>query len=90
MVRNTVAAGTGAPPADTKFVVPQLQVLVNTTGTQWNPIKDVKMTNIKYAPLTAPLPRQSIGEKIDFVYLISATPGRRSEPGIKFSKPRNV
>ena len=40
--------GTGAPPSDTSFVVPQQKVLVNTTGTQWDPVKNVKMTNVKY------------------------------------------
>ena len=39
--------GTGAPPADASFVVPQLQVLVNFTGTQWNPVKDIKVTGFK-------------------------------------------
>ena len=40
--------GTGAPPADTSFVVPQEKVLVNLTGSQWEPITGVKLTNIKY------------------------------------------
>jgi len=41
--------GTGAPPQDATFVVPQKQVLVNATGTQWNPVKDVKLQNIKFS-----------------------------------------
>jgi len=40
--------GTGAPSAAADFVVPTKQVLVNLTGTQWEPVKDVKLTNIKY------------------------------------------
>jgi len=40
--------GTGAPPPTTKVVAPQKQILVNMTGTQWNPIKNVTLTNIKY------------------------------------------
>mmetsp|Transcript_5666 Transcript_5666/g.13013 ORF Transcript_5666/g.13013 Transcript_5666/m.13013 type:complete len:787 (+) Transcript_5666:23-2383(+) len=39
--------GTGAPPADASFVVPQLQVLINLTGTQWNPVKDLKVQGIR-------------------------------------------
>merc|ERR1719399_1424791 len=41
--------GTGAPPADAKFVVPQKQVLVNASGTQWNPVKNVKLQGIKFS-----------------------------------------
>jgi len=40
--------GTGAPPAATKVVAPEKQILVNMTGTQWNPIKNVTISNIKY------------------------------------------
>jgi hypothetical protein len=40
--------GTGAPPTTTKVVAPQKQVLVNLTGTQWEPVTDINMTNIKY------------------------------------------
>ena len=40
--------GTGAPPATTSFVVPQQQLLVNLTGTQWDPVKDVKLSNVRY------------------------------------------
>ena len=39
--------GTGAPPSTASFVVPQQQVLVNLTGTQWNPVTGVKFTNIR-------------------------------------------
>eukprot|EP00041_Stephanoeca_diplocostata_P031470 m.980369 g.980369 ORF g.980369 m.980369 type:complete len:903 (-) comp23965_c1_seq3:323-3031(-) len=39
--------GTGAPPASTEFVVPQKQVLVNASGTQWNPV-----TNVSYSGIT--------------------------------------
>jgi len=40
--------GTGAPSENTVVVAPQKQVLVNMTGTQWNPITDVNLKNIKY------------------------------------------
>jgi hypothetical protein len=40
--------GTGAPPTDTTFVVPQKRVLLNMTGTQWDPVKDVKTSGISY------------------------------------------
>lgn len=45
--------GTGAPLATTTFEVPQQQVLVNLTGTQWKPVTDIKLTNIRYTA-TAP------------------------------------
>jgi hypothetical protein len=45
--------GTGAPPSTAEFVVPRKQVLVNLTGTQWKPVKDVKLTNVRYTA-TAP------------------------------------
>eukprot|EP00746_Dinoflagellata_sp_MGD_P024026 gnl/MRDRNA2_/MRDRNA2_156394_c0_seq1.p1 gnl/MRDRNA2_/MRDRNA2_156394_c0~~gnl/MRDRNA2_/MRDRNA2_156394_c0_seq1.p1 ORF type:complete len:753 (-),score=145.08 gnl/MRDRNA2_/MRDRNA2_156394_c0_seq1:61-2085(-) len=41
--------GTGAPPADADFVVPHKQVLVNVSGTQWNPVKNVKLQGIKFS-----------------------------------------
>jgi len=41
--------GTGAPPADAVFVVPQKQVLVNVPGTQWNPVKNMKFQGIKFS-----------------------------------------
>mmetsp|Transcript_735 Transcript_735/g.1309 ORF Transcript_735/g.1309 Transcript_735/m.1309 type:complete len:790 (-) Transcript_735:142-2511(-) len=40
--------GTGAPAADAKFVVPQKQVLINASGTQWNPVKDVKFQGVTF------------------------------------------
>ena len=40
--------GTGAPSADAEIVVPQLMTLVNISGTQWDPVKDVKHVGIKY------------------------------------------
>eukprot|EP01065_Artemidia_motanka_P026800 TRINITY_DN32038_c0_g1_i1.p1 TRINITY_DN32038_c0_g1~~TRINITY_DN32038_c0_g1_i1.p1 ORF type:complete len:933 (+),score=311.52 TRINITY_DN32038_c0_g1_i1:85-2799(+) len=40
--------GTGQPPADMKVVVPTTKVLVNHTGTQWNPVKNVKITGVKF------------------------------------------
>jgi len=39
--------GTGAPPADT-VVAPQTQVLVNMSGTQWNPVRNVSLEGIHY------------------------------------------
>jgi len=40
--------GTGAPATNAKFVVPQKQVLINATGTQWNPVKNVKLQGVKF------------------------------------------
>jgi hypothetical protein len=40
--------GTGAPPADATVVAPQLKVLVNVSGTQWDPVKDLKLAGIAY------------------------------------------
>lgn len=40
--------GTGAPPVDATFVVPQLRTLVNLTGTQWNPVRGVTHSGITY------------------------------------------
>ena len=40
--------GTGAPPAATTIVVPQQQVLVNVSGTQWDPVKDVNLAGVTY------------------------------------------
>ena len=39
--------GTGAPPSD-GWIVPDKFVLVNLTGTQYNPVKDVHLSNVKY------------------------------------------
>lgn len=41
--------GTGAPPADATVVVPQKQVLINASGTQWNPVKQLKITGLKFS-----------------------------------------
>jgi hypothetical protein len=40
--------GTGAPPASATVVAPQKQILVNHSGTQWNPVKNVKHTGITF------------------------------------------
>ena len=40
--------GTGQPPTS-NVVVPHKQVLVNASGSQWAPVKNVKLSNIKYA-----------------------------------------
>jgi hypothetical protein len=40
--------GTGAPAASATVVAPQKQVLVNMSGTQWNPVKNVNLRDIKY------------------------------------------
>lgn len=40
---------TGAPSPSSVFVVPQKQVLVNMTGTQWNPVNNVKLSGTKYS-----------------------------------------
>jgi hypothetical protein len=40
--------GTGPPPAEATLIVPQLRTLVNLTGTQWNPVKGIKVTGITY------------------------------------------
>lgn len=35
--------GTGSPPVNATVVVPQTQVLLNLTGTQWDPVKGVSV-----------------------------------------------
>ena len=40
--------GTGAPPPETQFVVPQLRTILNMTGTQQDPVKDVTVENIHF------------------------------------------
>ena len=45
---SLVHNGTGAPPADATFVVPQKQVLVNMSGSQWDPVTNVKLVGITY------------------------------------------
>ena len=41
--------GTGAPPASATVVVPQKQVLVNVSGTQFKPVTDVSLVGITYS-----------------------------------------
>ena len=41
--------GTGAPPAAATVVVPQKQVLVNVSGTQFKPVTDVSLVGITYS-----------------------------------------
>ena len=41
-------AGTGAPPASATIVAPQLRTLVNMSGTQWDPVKNVVHTGIAF------------------------------------------
>jgi|EP01046_Picozoa_sp_COSAG06_P007184 hypothetical protein len=40
--------GTGAPPASATIVVPQKQILVNMSGSQFKPVTDVKLVGITY------------------------------------------
>ena len=40
--------GTGAPPATATVVAPQLKVLVNASGTQWAPVRNVSLEGIQY------------------------------------------
>ena len=40
--------GTGAPPAAATVVVPQVKVLLNVSGTQWDPVKDLKVSGIAF------------------------------------------
>lgn len=39
---------TGAPPQDMEVVVPQLRVLVNVSGSQWNPVRNVTLQGITF------------------------------------------
>ena len=57
--------GTGAPPSD-GWIVPDKFVLVNLTGTQWNPVKDVHLSNVKYTASGA-----TCKLFLSFFYLIS-------------------
>jgi len=41
--------GTGTPPADLEIVVPHLQSLINVTGTQWDPVKNVTHSGIQFS-----------------------------------------
>ena len=40
--------GTGAPPADAAVVAPQMQVLLNMSGSQWAPVTGVSLEGITY------------------------------------------
>ena len=40
--------GTGAPPASATVVAPQLQVLVNVSGTQWAPVEDLTLDSLSF------------------------------------------
>jgi len=40
--------GTGAPPADMEVVVPQLRVLINISGTPWEPVHDITIDGVKF------------------------------------------
>ncbi len=40
--------GTGAPPATASVVATNLQVLVNISGSQWNPAKGISLQGVKY------------------------------------------
>ena len=44
--------GTGAPPT-TNVITPQQKILVNISGTQWNPVKNVNLRNTKYTSSSA-------------------------------------
>jgi len=45
--------GTGAPPTASKFVVPTKQVLLNASGTQWNPVKNINFKGVTYTAAAA-------------------------------------
>jgi hypothetical protein len=40
--------GTGAPPASATVVAPQLKVLVNVSGTQWDPVRDFQLDSLAF------------------------------------------
>jgi len=40
--------GSGPPPPDMEVVVPQLQVLLNVTGTQWDPVQNLSLKGLKF------------------------------------------
>ncbi len=40
--------GTGAPPADLQFVVPQLKTLFNISGTQQQPVETFVLNGINF------------------------------------------
>jgi hypothetical protein len=40
--------GTGSPPLDLEVVVPQQRVLMNITGTQWDPVRNVTVDGVTF------------------------------------------
>ena len=40
--------GTGAPPESAVVAVPQLKVLMNASGTQWAPVRNVSLQGLKF------------------------------------------
>jgi len=40
--------GSGPPPLDMEVVVPQLQVLLNVTGTQWDPVRNLSLRGLQF------------------------------------------
>ncbi len=40
--------GTGTPPTE-NVVIPNLQILINISGTQWNPVKNVKHSGLTFS-----------------------------------------
>mmetsp|Transcript_11415 Transcript_11415/g.33840 ORF Transcript_11415/g.33840 Transcript_11415/m.33840 type:complete len:781 (-) Transcript_11415:85-2427(-) len=40
--------GTGAPPPSMDVVAPQLKMLINMTGTQWDPVRDVLIDGVEF------------------------------------------
>ena len=40
--------GTGPPPLDTDFVVPQLRTILNITGTQWSPATNIFVQGVTF------------------------------------------
>lgn len=40
--------GTGAPPTDMEVVVPQLRTLINVTGSQWDPVRDLTFDGLTF------------------------------------------
>merc|ERR1719506_3531317 len=40
--------GTGAPPAETEVIVPQVRTLFNISGTQWDPVRDLSIDGLMF------------------------------------------
>lgn len=40
--------GTGAPPSDLEIVVPSLRVLMNVSGTQWDPVRNLTLSGLTF------------------------------------------